>query len=315
MTTTARKSRAKKPAVVTAPVAAVNDTDANPAPVTTVLDGLTDKQRANLAAAFTSSPALGASSGQQEDVGEPARFDCGETVFEVFEDFGSAGQVNCWRSVANTALATAIYAANSAYGQQESDSPDDDSIRAAQYRASLYSDLYFFASEECRTLSDSKYDQPMDVEGMFKLLTTGEPQPNDQNEAVFEATLKAMDVGTAEAQVLRDTRKKALLQQAIKQQATLKDRKAEVIDEVNRGTPFFDADRFTAPQHLAFFKKVHANLRKASTKALTFIGRYDDAASDAMSFADDAKRVDKAMVAFRRRNRADLALTEERSAD
>lgn len=311
MTTT--RTRSKKPAAVTAPVAVVNDQDAVQAP-TGILSQLSAEERAKLAHVAAASPSLGISD-DRDAISSPAQYDCGETVFEVFEDFGSAGQVNCWRSIANTALATAIYAANNSYALQEDEYVDDERVRAAQYRTSLYSDLYFHALEECRTLSESKYDQPMDVEGMFKLLTTGEVQVNDQNEAIFEATLKAMDVGAAEASALRETRKKELLKQAIKQQTTLRDRKAEVIDEVNRGSAYFNPDRFTAPQHLAFFKKVHANLRKASAKALTFIGRYDDAASDAMSFADDAKRVDKAMVAFRRRNKADLALTEERSAD
>lgn len=286
-----------------------------PAPATTLGDALTSQQKTALASALSANPTLPQPADIREIIDPPAVHSVGETVFDVIEGFGSQGQTNAWRSIGNTALATALYAANNVYALQKDQYADDENIRAQQYRASLYSDLYAHAVAECGMLSDSKYDQPMSVTGMFDLLTSGEPQPQDRDEAVFEATLTAMEVTGVEAAALRETRKKALHDRAIKQQLTMKNRRAEVIDEVERGSPFFNSDRFTAPQHLAFFKKVFANLRKAAMKALTYTGQYEDATSDAIAFNADAKIVDKAMVAFRRRNREDLALTESRSVD
>lgn len=284
-----------------------------------VQDKLNPASREALAKLSADNPSLGAIQDKKDEGGEPEQFDVGEDAFDIINSFGTNSQRVCWKAIANSALATALYAANSAYGMQEremeGEDVNSDTLLAAQYRVSLYSDLYFFARGECLALKDTKYDMPMEPDGMFDLLVSGEAQPRETDTAIFEATLKAMGVSEAEANAIRSARQANLLKQAKKNQATMKERRAEVLDEVNRGDARFVPTQFNATQHLRFFQKVHQKLRAAASRALGYIGQYDDAAVDALQYSNDATRVDKAMVAFRKRNRDDLVQFEDRSAE
>lgn len=287
-------------------------------PATATLSDISGIERTQLATALSASPATGAGSGEQE-LEPPTLHDVGENVFDVFDGFGTQSQRVCWRAIANSSLAVALYAANSAYGmaerELEGEEIDSAQLNAARYRVSLYSDLYVYAQLECKALADSKYDLPMEPEGMFDLLTSGEPQPRENDTTVFEATLKAMDITGEEAEAMRQTRKQTLLRQAKKNQATMRERRLDILDEIGRGDARFVPEQFDHVQHLKFFKTVFTKLRAAGKRALTFVGQYDDAVVDALQYNADANRVDKSMAAYRRRNRENLQQFEQSSPD
>lgn len=258
--------------------------------------------------------------GQTQD--EPAKYDVGEDVFDIVDNFGTKSSRTAFKAIGNSALATAIYSANFALSRMDQNQEEtndevieDDSVREAQYRTSLYADLYFHAFAECQALADNpKYDLPMTPEGMFDFLTTSEPQERDVDSS-WLALVKAMDLSPEEIQIAREQRKVALRRQQLKNQKQLKERRAEILDMIARGSAFFRAERFTAVQHLKFFKVVHKKLRDDAKRALNFAGQYEDAEVDALQYTSDSNRVDKAMVAFRRRNRDDLLEYEARAAD
>lgn len=286
---------------------------------TTVADAAhvdANELKAKLHADNPSLGAIGAGPDSQIQA-EPPQYDVGEDVFDVIADFGTDSSRVAWKAIAHGALATAIFSQNFVIDRlEDNDGEADDTVREAQYRVSLYSDLYYYAADECKALADNpKWDFAMTPVELFDFMVNNTPRPRETDTEVFEATLKAMDVTGAEAEALRKDRERTLIEQATKNQNEMRSRRAEILDEIQRGDARFDTTRFSALQHLRFYKKVHEKLRAAGKRSLKFIGQYENAVADALSFDADAKRVDKCMVAFRRRNRAELLEHEARSAD
>lgn len=272
------------------------------------------------ASALASNPDIGAMRGE-ERIDQPVEYDVGENVFDVIDgSLGTKEQNIAWRAIYHSSLATAFYIASFVIGLLERDGEEveltDPRVLEGKYKISLLSDLARYAEQQALALSDSEYDKPMAPTALFDLMVNGEPQPQEQNTAAHEALMNAMDLSEEEKALARANRLKLLRQQDLKKQETMKSRRAQILDDVLANSDArFLPDRFDARQHLRFYQKVHQKLRDAAKKALAFVGRYDDAEVDALSFTQAARRVDKCMAAFRRKNAQDLVQHEALSND
>ena len=238
----------------------------------------------------------------------------GENVFDWLEDQQSTVQRLVLRTVANSALAGAIYAWNFYMAILGKDNVREDAVDEAENRAIMYSRLAAEAADQCDILKSTKYDEPMSSADMFDFLVKSSSNAYDRNKAVFEATLSQMELDAEQIDEVYKARERQLKVEAERQRKELTNRRDDILSELESYPPGqFTANTLTAAQHLKLMEKAHKKLRAESTRVLAFIDRYDDAASDALEYSAAAKSLDKVIMKFRRENRDDLRDAEARS--
>lgn len=240
-----------------------------------------------------------------------AIYEVGETVFDVIEDLGTIAQRNAIRTIANTTLARSLFGWNFYFEAQDRPTITPESLLGAQRQAQMFGDLSEHFATECRVLGDNPYDQRMTPSAMFDLLVSGDAKAYDSAEEQFEALLTYRDLSDIERAKLRAERKLDLQRSAITQQQNMRERRSAVLAEYSGAKAHFATDQLTAKQHLALFEKVYDKLRSAANRVTKAVGKYENAASDAIELEQAARIVDKASIAFRRRNRDELLTTDD----
>ena len=243
----------------------------------------------------------------------------GNTIFDEVFNLSSIGQLTVLRSMANSALYSAIMAAHTRVSW---DGPTDDTgaLNAAELKRLAYFEslparinqqraLYEYAAKEASHLSSSEFDAPMDFDTMFDFACTNASQqsvnddlPDDVLEAlgITRAQLKLIDADEQKRQAKRDNELRASLKQV----------RGAIAAEVGGLVPDLGNDEvttsFTAEQHVRLYEKAVKKLQSRMAQLLGIRHRYDGALGDAMLLASDVKTLDKAYVAFLRRNNGEL---------
>lgn len=254
---------------------------------------------------------IGALQPDLDKVEEPTRYDVGEDVFDVIEGLSSSrAQLAAYRSLGNSAIAQAVYKTDFLLNAEDNPAIDAGLLNNAQSLRNKLLDLHAFCDEQCRLLGrDPQWDRPMGAIAMFDFLANSEPNPRKEADQRFEARIA--DYDPAEREELRILRQKRDREQALRRQKQMRDRRDVILGEiVSQGNADdFDATLFDARTHAMFFDKVLAGLKKARKNA--DVGSYEDADSDSYELRDAATRVDKANIAFRRFNKAELLTTDD----
>lgn len=253
-------------------------------------------------------PSLSTIARDLDETIEAPRYECGEVIFDLIEDLPGVAQRALVRAIGNNAVARAIYAADWLLTCQESNSPNitADMLDEAEQRVGRWSDLAAWARDEADTIGDSKYDKPMSAEDMFDYLASAEPNVVERNAKLFEARMDLLELDEEEKQMTRELRARRLRDRALKQQQQLASRREDVLHYVMNGdSGQFVPERFTPREHLNLFEKAYDKLRAAAKRAL--VSDYPNAEDDMIDLTAAAKRIDKAAMAFRRRNRDMLA--------
>lgn len=242
----------------------------------------------------------------------------GNTIFDEVFNLSSIGQLTVLRSMANSALYSAIMAAHT---RVTWDGPTEDNgeLNAAELKRMAYFEslparinqqraLYEYAAKEAAALSNSEFDAPMDFDTMFDFACThaSQQQVNDLPDDVLEALgitraqLKLIDADEQKRQAKRDSDLRA----------SLKEMRSAIAAEVGGLVPDLGNDEvttsFTAEQHVRLYEKAIKKLQSRMAQLLGIRHRYDGALGDAMLLANDVKTLDKAYVAFLRRNSSEL---------
>lgn len=239
------------------------------------------------------------------------RYDVGEDVFDVIEGLSSSrAQLAAYRALGNSTMAQAVYKTDFLISAEDNPSIDAGLLDNAQSLRNKFLDVHAFCDEQCRLLGrNPEWDRPMSAVAMFDFLANNEPNTRDNDDKRFEARIADLDAD--EREELRILRKKRARDQALRRQKQMRDRRDVILGElVSQGSADdFDATLFDARTHAMFFDKVLAGLKKARNNAA--IGNYEDADSDTLELKDAIPRVDKANIAFRRFNKAELLTTDD----
>lgn len=243
----------------------------------------------------------------------------GNTIFDEVFNLSSIGQLTVLRSMANSALYSAIMAAHS---RVTWDGPTDDTgaLNAAELKRLAYFDslparinqqraLYEYAAKELQALSNSEFDAPMDFDTMFDFAATNASQQS-VNDDLPDDVLEALGITRAQLKLIDADEQKRQAKRDSDLRASLKEMRSAIAAEVGGLVPDLGNDEvttsFTAEQHVRLYEKAIKKLQGRMAQLLGIRHRYDGALGDAMLLASDVKTLDKAYVAFRRRNSSEL---------
>lgn len=243
----------------------------------------------------------------------------GNTIFDEVFNLSSIGQLTVLRSMANSALYSAIMAAHS---RVTWDGPTDDTgaLNAAELKRLAYFEslparinqqraLYEYAAKEASHLSSSEFDAPMDFDTMFDFACTNASQQT-ANDDLPDDVLEALGITRAQLKLIDADEQKRQAKRDSDLRASLKEMRSSIAAEVGGLVPDLGNDEvttsFTAEQHVRLYEKAVKKLQDRMAQLLGIRHRYDGALGDAMLLASDVKTLDKAYVAFRRRNSSEL---------
>lgn len=243
----------------------------------------------------------------------------GNTVFDEVFNLSSVGQLTVLRSMANSALYSAIMAAHTRVSW-DGPTEDDGALNAAELKRLAYYEslparinqnraLYEYAAKEAFALSSSEFDAPMDFDTMFDFACTNASQQN-ANDDLPDDVLEALGITRAQLKLIDTDEQKRQARRDADLRASLKDLRGPIAAEIGGLVPDLGNDEvtesFTAEQHVKLYEKAVKKLQAKMAQLLGIRHRYDGALGDAMLLASDVKTLDKAYVAFRRRNSAEL---------
>lgn len=243
----------------------------------------------------------------------------GNTIFDEVFNLSSIGQLTVLRSMANSALYSAIMAAHTRVSW---DGPTEDNgeLNAAELKRLAYFEslparinqqraLYEYAAKEAAALSNSEYDAPMDFDTMFDFACTNASQQS-VNDDLPDDVLEALGITRAQLKLIDAEEQKRQAKRDSDLRASLKEMRSSIAAEIGGLVPDLGNDEvttsFTAEQHVRLYEKAIKKLQSRMAQLLGIRHRYDGALGDAMLLANDVKTLDKAYVAFRRRNSSEL---------
>lgn len=243
----------------------------------------------------------------------------GNTVFDEVFNLSRIGQIVVLRALANGALYSAIMAAHSRVSW-DGPTVDTGELNAQELKRLTYFEglparinqqraLYEFCAKECSVLSSSEFDQPMDFDTTFTFAATNASQQN-VNDDLPDEVLEALGITRAQLRLIDADEQRRQAHRDAELRASLKELRGSIASEVGALVPEMGNDEvttsFTAEQHSRLFEKAVKKLQGRMSQLLGMRSRYEDALGDAMLLASDVKTMDKAFVAFRRRNEVEM---------
>lgn len=252
------------------------------------------------------------------DPSSPAQVS-GNTVFDEVFNLSRIGQIVVLRALANGAMYSAIMAAHSRVSW-DGPTVDTGELNAQELKRLAYFEalptrinqqraLYEYCAKECTTLSSSEYDQPMDFDTAFTFAATNASQQAN-NDDLPDEVLEALGITRAQLKLIDADEQRRQAARDAELRASLRELKGSIAAEIGGIVPEMGNDEvttsFTAEQHSRLFEKAVKKLQARMSQLLGMRSRYEDALGDAMLLAQDVKTLDKAFVAFRRRNETEL---------
>lgn len=243
----------------------------------------------------------------------------GNTVFDEVFNLSRIGQLTVLRSMANSALYSAIMAAHTRVSW-DGPTEDDGTLNAAELKRLAYYEslparinqqraLYEYAAKEVSALSSSEFDEPMDFDTMFDFAANNASQQS-VNDDLPDEVLEALGITRAQLKLIDADEQRRQAHRDAKLRASLRELKGSIAAEIGGLVPDLGNDEvtttFTAEQHVKLYEKAVKKLQAKMAQLLSIRHRYEDALGDAMLLANDAKTLDKAYVAFLRRNSSEL---------
>lgn len=243
----------------------------------------------------------------------------GNTLFDEVYSLSGPGQIVVFRSLANSALYSAIMNAHTRCawdGPTEDDGAltPQESKRLDYYlslprRIQQSRELYEYAAKELLTLSTSEFDEPMSFDTMFKFVASNATQRNIVDDMPDEL-LEAFGITRAQLRLIDADEQKRQAKKDAELRASISQLRSSIEIEVGGIAPELGSaditEQLTAEQHIRLFTKAISKLQARITQLIGLRHRYDGALGDAMILATDVKALDKASINFRRRNAAEI---------
>lgn len=243
----------------------------------------------------------------------------GNTLFDEVYNLTGPGQVVVFRSLANSALYSAIMNAHTRCawdGPTEDDgalTPQEskrlDYFMSLPHRIQQSRELYEYAAKELLLLSTSEFDEPMSFDTMFKFVASNATQRNIADDMPDEL-LEAFGITRAQLRLIDADEQKRQAKKDAELRASISQLRSSIEVEVGGIAPELGNDEITteltAEQHIRLFTKAISKLQARITQLIGLRHRYDGALGDAMLLSNDVKTLDKASINFRRRNAAEL---------
>lgn len=237
----------------------------------------------------------------------------GTDVFTAIEGFSSVGQVTAYRAIANSAICSAVFAANALLETDYAEDPD--AFERLRTLMASKTELYCVARSFCMTLATTKFDEPMTLDDAveFASTTASRRENSELPDEILEqlgltrAQLRLIDSAEQAKQQARDK----LLREKLRANASgivaevqsylTEDERALDEDAVNEVI-----DQLSLQAHHALFQKVSLKLSGQMSRVLGIRDRYEGALGDAMMLSGDIKLLDKAFKVFLRDNAGEL---------